>query len=64
VVSVVFVGASPAVKLVLNTYELALKLAKDIKDGKLHLAKEMTVVAASCLAKLELSRSLHCPLAN
>ncbi|KAJ7457020.1 hypothetical protein FB451DRAFT_1142947 [Mycena latifolia] len=42
---------SPAVNLLLNTYEAALKLAQDIKAGRAHLAKEMTVVAASCFGE-------------
>ncbi|KAJ7857289.1 hypothetical protein B0H14DRAFT_2271634, partial [Mycena olivaceomarginata] len=36
------------INLVLNTYENAVALAKSIKDSKVHLAKEVTVVAASC----------------
>ncbi|KAJ7089455.1 hypothetical protein C8R44DRAFT_892410 [Mycena epipterygia] len=44
---------SPAVNLILNTYESALKLAQDIKgpNANAHLAKEMTVVAASCFGE-------------
>ncbi|KAJ6584060.1 hypothetical protein DFH09DRAFT_1028949 [Mycena vulgaris] len=42
---------SPAVNLLLNTYEAALKLAKDIKAGRAHLAKELTVVAAHCFGE-------------
>ncbi|KAJ7078970.1 hypothetical protein C8R44DRAFT_654303, partial [Mycena epipterygia] len=42
---------SPAVNLLLNMYEAALKLAKDIKDGRAHLAKELTVVAAHCFGE-------------
>ncbi|KAJ7678654.1 hypothetical protein B0H17DRAFT_844074, partial [Mycena rosella] len=42
---------SPTAGLVLNSYEAALKLAKDIKDGHVHLAKEMTVVAAKCFGE-------------
>lgn len=42
---------SPLVNLVLNTYESAVALAKGIKEGKVHLGKEMTVVAASCFGE-------------
>ncbi|KAJ7847960.1 hypothetical protein B0H13DRAFT_2404873, partial [Mycena leptocephala] len=42
---------SPLVNLVLNTYDSALALAKSLKDGKVHFAKEMTVVAASCFGE-------------
>ncbi|KAF8215121.1 hypothetical protein K438DRAFT_1926718 [Mycena galopus ATCC 62051] len=42
---------SPVVNLVLNTYDAALALAKSLKTGKVHFAKEMTVVAASCFGE-------------
>ncbi|KAJ7502218.1 hypothetical protein B0H11DRAFT_1989903, partial [Mycena galericulata] len=42
---------SSSVNLLLNTYDSALKLANDIKGGKAHLAKEMTVVAATCFGE-------------
>ncbi|KAJ7046130.1 hypothetical protein C8F04DRAFT_1206173 [Mycena alexandri] len=42
---------SAVVNLVLNTYESALALVKSLKDGKIHFAKEMTVVAASCFGE-------------
>ncbi|KAJ6617149.1 hypothetical protein B0H10DRAFT_1948533 [Mycena sp. CBHHK59/15] len=42
---------STLVDLVLKTYEGALALAKAIKDGKVHLAKEMTVVVVSCFGE-------------
>ncbi|KAJ6544738.1 hypothetical protein B0H10DRAFT_1853421, partial [Mycena sp. CBHHK59/15] len=42
---------STLVDLVLKTYEGVLVLAKAIKDGKVHLAKEMTVVVASCFGE-------------
>ncbi|KAJ7442894.1 hypothetical protein B0H11DRAFT_1910549 [Mycena galericulata] len=42
---------SSSVNLFLNTYDSALKLAKDLKGGKAHLTKEMTVVAATCFGE-------------
>ncbi|KAF7338629.1 hypothetical protein MVEN_02089200 [Mycena venus] len=42
---------APAVNLLLNTYESALKLSDDIKKGTAHLANELTVVAASCFGE-------------
>ncbi|KAJ7311692.1 hypothetical protein DFH08DRAFT_918077 [Mycena albidolilacea] len=42
---------APAVNLLLNMYELALKLSEDIKKGTAHLANELTVVAASCFGE-------------
>ncbi|KAJ7443370.1 hypothetical protein FB451DRAFT_1056947, partial [Mycena latifolia] len=42
---------SPLVDLVLRSYEQTIALAKAIKDGKVHLANEMTVVALSCFGE-------------
>ncbi|KAJ7866992.1 hypothetical protein B0H14DRAFT_2163405, partial [Mycena olivaceomarginata] len=42
---------SPAGSLILNTYEAVMKLARQIKAGEMHLAKEMTVVTASCFGE-------------
>ncbi|KAJ7841579.1 hypothetical protein B0H14DRAFT_3693951 [Mycena olivaceomarginata] len=42
---------APAVNLLLNTYESALKVSEDIKKGTAHLANELTVVAASCFGE-------------
>jgi hypothetical protein len=38
-------------RLLLNTYESALKVSEDIKKGTAHLANELTVVAASCFGE-------------
>ncbi|KAJ7017458.1 hypothetical protein C8F04DRAFT_1215058 [Mycena alexandri] len=42
---------SLVVNLVFSTYQSALDLVKSLKDGKIHFAKEMTVVAASCFGE-------------
>ncbi|KAJ7029072.1 hypothetical protein C8F04DRAFT_963278 [Mycena alexandri] len=42
---------SSVVNLVLSTYQSALDLVKSLKEGKVHFAKEMTVVAASCFGE-------------
>jgi hypothetical protein len=42
---------SPAVNLLLSTYNSALALVKSLKEDRVHFAKEMTVVAASCFGE-------------
>ncbi|KAJ7150437.1 hypothetical protein C8R43DRAFT_829032, partial [Mycena crocata] len=42
---------SPAANLILKTYDAAVELANKIKTGKVHLAKEVTVVAAFCFGE-------------
>ncbi|KAJ7805417.1 hypothetical protein B0H14DRAFT_3771691 [Mycena olivaceomarginata] len=42
---------SPAVNLVLSTYDSALALVKSLKEDRVYFAKEMTVVAASCFGE-------------